>query len=123
MANIEDRPWVGLVSSRKLLPPTLILAGLILAIIGALLVASSHEVTVYVGRGAQYESTRSTIPGSPWGFVILGSVVFLAGCAMQAFAWRLAAPAADSKVASQPAPVRADERDLGREQQPAPLPG
>jgi len=89
MRTVTD-PATRMVSlTRAYLPLALVVLGLVVALIGAARCASgSTEVVHEIGQGSSTKRTTEAT-GSPLAFVNVGCVVALAGCALQALAWRM----------------------------------
>ena len=89
--------------TRAYLPIALIVLGLLVALIGAACYAAgSTEVVLHENiRGTSTQRTTES-EGSPLGFVIVGCVVALAGCALQALAWRMISNSAGPRQGEAP---------------------
>lgn len=70
---------------RLFLPIALIIGGLIIALLGAWSLGTETTTRVTLVGNSQ---TFATAPGSPWGFIVVGGLVFVAGCTMQVLSWR-----------------------------------
>ena len=88
--------------TRAFLPLALIVTGLVIALVGASSVACGDIAIVEQSSAFGNTTTETATPGSPWGFVVVGGLVFGAGCFMQIASWRLAGRAGEAAKATEP---------------------